>query len=126
MKPKGRHPDRVLTVVKVRSLKTPGRYADGNGLYLVVDDSGAKRWMLRTMVNGRRSDIGLGGTGLISLAEVREKASALRKIARAGGDPLAERRAYTVKPTFAEAARLVHDEHAASWKNKKPINGSTR
>ena len=126
MKPKGRHPDRVLTVVKVRSLKTPGRYADGNGLYLVVDDSEAKRWMLRTMVNGRRSDIGPGGTGLISLAEVREKASALRKIARAGGDPLAERSAYTVKPTFAEAAQFTTNTPHHGRTRSTPINGSTR
>ena len=61
MKPKGRHPDRVLNAFKIKSLKKPGRYADGNGLYLVVEPTGAKRWMLRTVVKGRRSDIGLGG-----------------------------------------------------------------
>jgi Arm domain-containing DNA-binding protein len=48
MKRKGRHPERVLTAIKVRALKKPGRYADGNGLYLIVEPSGAKRWMLRT------------------------------------------------------------------------------
>ena len=91
MKPEGRHPDRVLTAVKVKTLKKPGRYADGNGLYLVVDDTGATPWMLRTMVKGRRCDIGLGGTGLVSLSEAREKATAARRIARNGGDPLAEK-----------------------------------
>ena len=119
MKPKGRHPDRVLNAVKIKSLKEPGRYADGNGLYLVVEATGAKRWMLRTMAKGRRRDIGLGGIQLVSLAEAREKASVLRRIARAGGDPIVEKRARTAVPTFAEAARLVHKEHAASWKNKK-------
>jgi len=54
MKRKGRHPDRVLTAVKVKALKRPGRYADGNGLYLIVEPSGAKRWMLRIMAQGRR------------------------------------------------------------------------
>ena len=68
---------------------------------------------------GRRRDIGLGGTQLVSLAEAREKASNLRRTARAGGDPIAEKRARTAVPTFAEAAQLVHKEHAASWKNKK-------
>ncbi|HMB76128.1 MAG TPA: Arm DNA-binding domain-containing protein, partial [Kiloniellaceae bacterium] len=71
MKPKGRHPEKALTATKVRSLATAGRYADGNGLYLVVDPSGAKRWMLRTVVRGRRRDIGLGGLQLVSLAEAR-------------------------------------------------------
>ena len=117
MKPKGRHPDRVLNAVKVKSLKEPGRYADGNGLYLVVEPTGAKRWMLRTMVKGRRSDIGLGGIQLVPLAEAREKASNLRKIARAGGDPIAAKRTRTAVPSFAEAARLVHNDHAASKKH---------
>jgi integrase len=119
MKQKGRHPDRVLTVVKVKSLKEPGRYADGNGVYLIVEPSGAKRWMLRIVVQGRRRDIGLGGAQIVSLAEAREQAHNLRKIARTGGDPVAERKTKAGVPTFAEAARQVHAERAAAWSNKK-------
>src|SRR5262245_13484297 len=100
----GRHPDKQLTALRVRSLKEAGRYTDGNGLYLVVDPSGAKRWLLRVVVHGRRRDIGLGGVSLVSLAEARDQALALRKVARAGGDPLAERkRARAVVPTFEQA-----------------------
>ena len=33
-----KHPDKALTVVGIRALKKPGRYADGNGA-----PSGAKR-----------------------------------------------------------------------------------
>jgi len=89
-----------------------GRYADGNGLYLIVEPSGSKRWLLRTVVQGRRRDIGLGGATLVTLGEAREKALALRKLARDGGDPLAERRkARATVPTFAEAA----DEAEALW-----------
>lgn len=117
---KGRHPEKALTTVQVRALKSPGRYADGHGLYLVVDPSGAKRWLLRIVVQGRRRDIGLGGAGLVSLAEAREKAFTYRKTARDGGDPLAERaKARSTIPTFAEAAELVHAEHKATWKNPK-------
>lgn len=47
MKSRGRHPHNALTSVEIRQIKKPGRYADGNGLYLVVDPSGAKRWFLR-------------------------------------------------------------------------------
>jgi hypothetical protein len=53
------HPHLALTPFKIRNLNQPGRYADGNGLYLVVDFSGAKRWLLRTMARGRRRDIAL-------------------------------------------------------------------
>ncbi|WP_353806533.1 Arm DNA-binding domain-containing protein [Mesorhizobium sp.] len=55
-----------------KQLKGPGRYADGNGLYLIVDPSGAKRWLLQTVVQGRRRDIGLAGLSVTSLAEARE------------------------------------------------------
>ncbi len=120
MKPTGRHPDRALSATRVRGLTEPGRYADGNGLYLVVDPSGAKRWMLRTVVHGRRRDMGLGGLQLVSLAEAREAAAQYRKLARSGGDPLAEKRkAQIAVPTFREAARTVHAEHRAAWRNEK-------
>ena len=116
----GRHPEKALTTVQVRSLKEAGRYADGNGLHLVVDPSGAKRWLLRIVVQGKRRDIGLGGVALVSLAEAREKALAYRKQAREGGDPLAERRKpKIIVPTFAEAVEQVHAGHKASWKNEK-------
>ena len=119
-KRRGPHPDRALSAVAVRNLRVPGRYADGNGLYLVVDPSGAKRWLLRIVVGGRRRDIGLGGLSLVSLAEAREQALAWRKLARAGRDPLAEKRSATrIVPNFANAARRVHAEHKASWKNGK-------
>ena len=78
----------------VQAAKTTGRtrrIADGGGLYLLVAPTGTKSWLLRTVVKGKRCDIGLGGTTLVSLAEAREEALRLRKIARSGGDPLTER-----------------------------------
>lgn len=116
----GKHPEKALTAIQVRQLKEPGRYADGNGLYLVVDPSGAKRWLLRIVVKGKRTDIGLGGLSVVTLAEARDMALEYRKIARSGGDPLAARRLATkTVPTFKNAAETVHDEHKASWSNGK-------
>lgn len=120
MKPKGRHPEKALSSVRIRAINKPGRYADGNGLYLIVDPSGAKRWMLRTIVRGKRRDMGLGSFQLVSLAEARETAHTYRKVARSGGDPIAQRqRERAVVPTFEEAARSVHAEHAPTWRNTK-------
>ncbi len=120
MKNRGRHPHKALSATAVRTLKKPGSYADGNGLYLIVDHSGSKRWILRTVVQRKRRDIGLGGLSLVSLAEAREEAVRMRGIARKGGDPLAERRkAKTQILTFKDAAIIVHEEHSATWKNKK-------
>ncbi|CAO3416000.1 tyrosine-type recombinase/integrase [Azospirillum endophyticum] len=115
----GRHPEKALTAVTVRNAK-PGRHADGNGLYLEVDESGARRWLLRIVIQGKRRDIGLGSASLVKLAEARDMAHDMRKIARAGGDPLADRRAARrVVPTFEEAAKACHGDHKAGWKNDK-------
>jgi hypothetical protein len=100
-KRKGRHPSEALTGQFVHGVQAPGFYSDGNGLYLRVDASGTKRWVLRTMIQGRRRDIGLGGFSYTSLAEARVRARILRKIAREGGDPLAVR---------AQVCRMEHPE----------------
>ena len=63
-----------------------GRHGDGSGLYLVVDPSGARRWVLRVTVKRKRRDLGLGGASYVSLQEAREKAQDYRRIAKQGGD----------------------------------------
>jgi integrase len=113
-----RHPHKALSTREVQAVHTPGRFADGGGLYLLVAPRGSKSWVLRTIVMGTRRDIGLGSVELVSLAEAREEARRLRKIARDGGDPLTERRRRVV-PSFENAANQVHTEHAASFRNKK-------
>jgi integrase len=119
-KPRGRHPERRLTALRIRSIKTPGRHADGNGLYLTVDHSGAKRWVQRIVIAGRRCDLGLGSAALKGLAEAREEAMLLRSRARKGVDVLAERRTLRLAvPTFEEAARQVHEQHGAAFRNDK-------
>ena len=101
-------------------MKKPGRYADGNGLYLFVEDSGAQRWILRTVVRGRRRDMGLGLARLVPLADAREEAIRLRRLARAGGDsPATRRRERRAVPTFKEAATTVHAAHATTFRNAR-------
>ena len=94
----------------------PGRHGDGNGLYLLVKPSGAKSWILRTVIRGRRCDIGLGGYPLVSLAEARTAAFDNRKLARAGGDPLALKRRPDI-PVFEDAARTVIEIHKPTWRD---------
>ena len=142
-----------LTVAKVRSAK-PGRNAagqpikaalqDGDGLFLIVTPGGAKSWMLRVQVSGKRRDIGLGAVDTesagmaafaagddrlaevplmlrknLSLAEAREKAAALRKLAKAGGDPKVERDRLRVKvPTFAEAVTETYQAFKSGWSER--------
>jgi integrase len=114
----------------------PGRYCDGEGLYLLVKKSGARFWVYRYKVNGsklREAGLGRAGEGrnCVRLAEARDKASALFRQVKNGVDPLAARDAATAaakaaaqnavvkQVTFREAARRFIDSHTPSWRNPK-------
>ena len=116
-KRRGRHPDKALSAAFCRTVAECGRYADGNGLYLHVDPSGARRWVQRLVIRGRSRGLGLGSYSLVSLAEARELALANRKLARAGGDPLAAKRRAEGMPSFEEASEKVLAIHSAGWKD---------
>lgn len=112
-----------LTAVFVRQVQTPGIYRDGGGLLLRVEPTGAKRWVLRIAVRGDRRDIGLGSAAEVSLKEARDTADDLRRQARAGRDPIAERRQARIGPvTFEAAARQVHADFKDAWSNGKHVD----
>ena len=118
-KPHGRHPQNALSPAFVRNVSEAGRYCDGNGLYLDVRPTGSRGWIQRITIRGRRTELGLGGYPLVSLKEAREKAFENRKVAREGGDPLADKRRTGSMPTFEETAQRV-------WKQLRPGWRSTR
>jgi integrase len=111
--------EKALSAAFVRTVTAPGKYFDGQGLLLKVDTSGAKRWVQRIMIRGKRTEIGMGSASLVTLAEARETALQNRKLARAGGDPLQSKRASEALLTFEEASRKVHKIHEPTWRNKK-------
>ena len=115
-----RHPFNKLTAMTVKKLSKPGKYADGNNLYLQIDISGARRWILRLTVGHRRRDMGLGSTMIVSLEEARQLARLYRGIAKSGGDPFLERQKERgFKVTFAYCAQKVHELNKPTWKNEK-------
>ena len=118
-KPTGAHKEKRLTAATIRSLKDPGFYGDGNNLYLKVDKTGAKRWVLRIVINGKRRDMGLGPISLVPLAEAREQALQHRKEVRAGIDPLAAKRRSTGVLSFEKAALTYHKHLEPTWRNEK-------
>lgn len=111
-----------LTQRLVRSLDQ-GRHGDGNGLYLVVDPSGARRWIVRVVVKGQRNrnggalrtDLGLGGADVVPLSAARKKALEYRRMARQGLHPSI--RSCMNIPTFREFAEQVHLERLPARKN---------
>ncbi len=102
-----------------------GRHGDGNGLYLVVDASGARRWIVRVVVKGQknkkgaplRTDFGLGGADVVTLNQARERALEYRRMAKQGLNPRFN--AQREIPTFEEIAQQVHIERMPTWKNAK-------
>ena len=110
-----------LTAAFVRTVNRPGVYGDEHGLRLRVYESHkrksiSKHWIWRGTVNGTRRDAGLGSFPYVTLAEARQAAFEYRKIARAGGDPLALKRRQDV-PTFADAVETVIAIHREGWKD---------
>ena len=122
-----------LTATAVRHARE-GRHVDGDGLMLEVKAGGRAYWVLRYALAGRRRDMGLGaasGPGAITLAEARERATAARKLAKGGVDPIqrrekerttatAEAQASKVRArTFREVADAYIAAHEPSWRNAK-------
>ena len=114
-----RRPEKALTAQFIRNITEPGKYFDGHGLYMRVDKNGARFWVQRIVIRGRRREIGMGSPSLVSLAEARAKALENHKLARAGGDPIQAKHEADAVLTFAEAARKVHELHKPTWRNAK-------
>ncbi|CAA9493976.1 MAG: Integrase [uncultured Sphingomonadaceae bacterium] len=122
-----------LSSRRVETLKTPGWYGDGGGLWLRIDQNGSKRWVFAWERNKRRREMGLGSTASISLVKAREAAADARKLIAQGLDPIEERdtaeRAARAEKEAEQAASAVSlfgkfadsyiDTHEEGWKNPK-------
>jgi len=115
----GRRLHNALSERTVRTTKAPGRYFDGQGLFLMVQPSGAKSWVQRVTVRGRRQELGLGGYPVVTLQMAREAALTNRREIRSGGNPKANRQRARGVPTFAEAARKVYELRRPGWRSAK-------
>ena len=80
---------RKLSARKAETVVKPGYHSDGDGLYLVVDKSGARRWAFIYHSRGKRREMGLGRMGL---KEARESADDIRRQIWKDVDPIAARR----------------------------------
>lgn len=96
----------------------PGRHGDGRGLFLYVKASGARSWVLRYQVMGKRHDLGLGAYPEVSLAMARDRALQARRMIQEGEDPIAKKR-QTQPKTFKDAALELIECKRPGWKNAK-------
>jgi integrase len=132
----------ALTPLAVKNAK-PGRHGDGEGLHLLVKESGARSWVYRFMLNGKSRDIGLSrcpeavhlmmksGTDELTLAHARYVATVYRFKVKSGIDPLEEREqqkaqkladeqsAQVAGITFRSVAGSYIGANEGGWRNAK-------
>ena len=126
-------PDEVLpmatiTDTKARNIKPADpAIPHGNITGLALHPSSTKghgKWVLRYVspVTGKRRNAGLGSYPEVTIAEAGKRASAMRLELADGNDPVEEKAKIEEKPklaTFEEAARTLHKDLLAGWKNPK-------
>jgi integrase len=112
-----------MAKLNARSVETakPGKYGDASakGLQLVVAPTGAKKWVLRFMSQGKAREMGLGAFPEVGLADAREKALAARRLVKDGVDPIADRQRDRSAPTFGDVADEVIAEQCKGFRNEK-------
>lgn len=120
-----------LSARRVQTVKKSGHHADGGGLYLQVAATGARTWIFRFQLRGRRRDMGLGSAAVFSLADARQKAVAARRLVAEGVDPIEDRKAREAARraeeeaaekatiTFRHYATGYVDAHKSEWRNAK-------
>lgn len=112
----------MLTTIEIKNAK-PGFHSDGNGLYLMVKPTGAKSWIYRFQLNGRRREMGLGSLVDVSAKDARQRATEARAMHLAGVDPISARvkAAPIVATTFEDFAVSYVEDNKGAWKNPKHI-----
>lgn len=97
--------DRTIKAAKPDAGKKFTRIDDGEGLYLLITQEGAKRWRFDYSVGGKRKTLSLGVYPNVPLSAARKKAAESRELVAAGTDPSDLRKA----ARQAQAKRLEAD-----------------
>jgi integrase len=109
-----------LTAKTVATLREPGMHADGAGLYLKIDQTLNRRWVLVYFWRGRRREMGLGSAETVTLAAARQAAASARQQVAAGVDPIDARKVEVGgSQTFGEFALVVIEEKRPGWRNPR-------
>lgn len=118
-----------LAPLTVNKLNEAGFHFVGHvaGLALRISKTGARSWILRITIAGKRCDMGLGSYPEISLAKAKEIAVDKRQMVQNGINPIAERRSAQASLkaelasfiSFQDASLQYIATHEHGWKNKK-------
>jgi hypothetical protein len=120
----GQRLSKRLTARTVETLTTPGRHADGDGLYVTVRSGGSKQWIFLYRSDGRLREMGLGSPASgVTLAKARQLAAEARGHMSNGRDPLEARRQAEQEakqiPKFGDYALALVDRIEVGFSNAK-------
>src|SRR5713101_8958235 len=117
-----------LKPLEVARQITPGKYPDGDGLYLVVAGPTSRNWSYRYWIKGKERWHGLGSLQDVSLKDARIKRDTARQEVRAGVDIVQVKRsaregakveaAVAAAPTFKECAERYIKDNESKWSKK--------
>ena len=130
---KGKHMAGKLKALDVERETRPGKYADGEGLYLIVAGATSKNWSYRYWFEGKERWHGLGSFKDVSLKDARLARDAARlrvrgdrstprvDIVQEKREAREEQKAIETKatlPTFEQFAEAYIREHWSMWSEK--------
>jgi len=112
----------ALNDMKARSARLPEgkkrmKLTDGDGLYLLVTESG-KYWRFDYRFEGRRKTAAFGVYPKVSLKEARERRDEFRYQLRQGKDPMADRHRRSGEDTFRDVALEWHEKRKGTLNEK--------
>ena len=122
----------MLTEFAIKHAK-PGYWLDGDGLYLQVSKTGAKSWIYRFQLNGKRREMGLGSLAHVSARDARRHAAEARAMVHNKVDPLVHRKQQTLAAaeraaqvaagamTFKKVSLEYIEANRAGWKSAKHL-----
>lgn len=117
----GRQINRLIAK-QIGAMREPGLFADGQGLYLRIDQTGARRWVFIFHRHKKRREMGLGSAEDVTLARARAKAEEARGALKDGKDPIEARRRDATpadERTFRAVLTSLLDSLEPGWKSPK-------
>jgi hypothetical protein len=111
--------------LSARSVATAksGHHHDGAGLYLHVSENGSKKFSYRftNPETHKTTEMGLGSSMVVTLAEARDRAHEARKLVAAGINPITARREGRQRKasarTFGECAEALIESKRSGWRS---------
>ena len=111
----------------IRGKLAPGKYGDGDRLWLFVSPKGAKRWVFRYKVESKERSMAFGPYPTVTLSKARLEASRRRGEIAEGKDPVRLREHERTQArleaaravTFGQAAKQFISSREDAWKNAK-------